>query len=145
MTFGLAFCATGTSSTITLGTITTENLSPSSSALVTVTNSGTINYAILNMKFQIPQGKDGTNGTNGTDGKNETDGKDGKDGTDANYATVAAMIAANDVVITAAYALAISSAITAATTPLSTAIGVLTDTIAALTIRVTALETKLQI
>jgi hypothetical protein len=43
--------ATGTSSTITLGIITTEILSSTSSALVTVTNSGTINDAIFNMKF----------------------------------------------------------------------------------------------
>jgi hypothetical protein len=41
----------GVSSTITLGTITTETLSSSSSALVTVTNSGTTNDAIFNMKF----------------------------------------------------------------------------------------------
>ena len=52
------------------------------------------------------------------------------------------MIAANDVVITAAYVLAISAAITAATTPLTTAIAALTNTVAALTNRVTALETE---
>ena len=41
----------GLSSTITLGTVTTETLPSTSSALVTVTNSGTINDAIFNMKF----------------------------------------------------------------------------------------------
>jgi hypothetical protein len=48
---GIPVGATGASSSITLRTITTETLSSSSSALVSVTNSGTINDAIFNMKF----------------------------------------------------------------------------------------------
>ena len=52
----------GISSTITLGTVTTETLPSTSSALVTVTNSGSINDAIFNLKFQIPQGIQGEKG-----------------------------------------------------------------------------------
>ena len=52
----------GISSTITHGTVTTETLPSTSSALVTVTNSGSINDAIFNMKFQIPQGIQGIQG-----------------------------------------------------------------------------------
>ena len=67
--FGLPVGATGaSSSSITLGTITTETLSSSSSALVTVTNSGTTSDAIFNMKFQIPQGIQGIQGIQGEKG-----------------------------------------------------------------------------
>ena len=38
--------------------------------LVTVTNSGTINDAIFNMKFQIPQGIQGIQGIQGVQGVN---------------------------------------------------------------------------
>ena len=53
----------------------------------------------------------------------------------ANYATVAAMIAANDVVITAAYALAISTALTATTNALETQIGAVSTAVDASTKR----------
>ena len=59
----------GISSTITLGNIITETLPSTSSALVTVTNSGTINDAIFNMKFQIPQGIEGIQGEKRDDEK----------------------------------------------------------------------------
>jgi hypothetical protein len=106
MTFGLPIGSTGKdgndgiSSTITLGTITTETLSSSSSALVNVTNSGTINDAIFNFKFQIPQGIQGIQGIQGNQGDK---GEKGDNEIDANYVTVAAMIAANDAIITTAY------------------------------------------
>ena len=116
----------GASWTITLGTIATETLSSSSSALVTVTNSGTINDAIFNMKFQIPQGAQGNQGNQGNQGDR---GEKGDNGVDANYITVAAIIAANDAIITAAYIFYITSSITAATTPLQAQITALEATV----------------
>ena len=118
--------ASGSSASLTLGDIVVNTLTAGSDASLTIVNSETSLNDVWNMTFGLPIGATGATGQTGQTG---SDGKDGQDGQDYNYGTVAAMIAANDVVITAAYVLAIS----AATTPLSTVITALTNTVAALT------------
>jgi hypothetical protein len=124
---------TGSSCSLTRGNIVVNTLAAGSDASLSIINSGTSLNNVWNMTFGLPIGATGATGQTGATGAN---------GQDCNYATVATMIAANDLVITSAYILYISSAITAATTALETQIGALSTAITALTERVTALETS---
>ena len=123
--------ASGSSASLNLGNIVVNTLSAGSNATLSIVNSGTSLDNIWNMTFGLPIGATGEKGDTGATGSK------GDNGIDANYSTVAAMIAANDVLITAAYVLYISSI----TTPISAALTALTTTVSDLTKRVVALET----
>ena len=73
----------GSSATVSVGSVTTGNAGTDAS----VTNTGTSSAAVFN--FTIPRGADGTNGTNGTDGSDGADGATGPQGPAGNAATIA--------------------------------------------------------